>query len=115
MKEAVYPGSSLFQNEEFEESIKMMGQGEFREVLPCTRTVPSEADRKSMLNAVSGNRDVVKLILKPGLPFQEHRRNCLWETWGWLVIISVIPSFPRFSITWKHFTIASLQINTSLA
>jgi len=65
MKEAVYTGSSLFQNEEFEEVIQMMGQGMFKEVLPYTRSVPLEAGQESMLKAVSGHCDVIKFILKP--------------------------------------------------
>lgn len=67
MKEAVYTGSSLFQNEEFEEVIELMGQGKFREVLPYTRNVPLEEAQESILKAISGNCEVVKFILKPNL------------------------------------------------
>lgn len=65
MKEAVYTGSSLFTNEEFEDVIAMMGQGKFKEVLPFTQQVPLEAAQESMLKAISGNCNVVKYILKP--------------------------------------------------
>lgn len=67
MKEAVYTGSSLFTNEEFEDVIRMMGVGKFREVLPYIRQVPLEAAQESMRNAISGNCRVVKYILKPNL------------------------------------------------
>ncbi len=65
MKEAVYTGSSLYQNEEFEEVIEMMGQKKYKEVLPYTRNVPLEAAQESILKAISGNCEVVKFILKP--------------------------------------------------
>jgi 2-desacetyl-2-hydroxyethyl bacteriochlorophyllide A dehydrogenase len=69
MKEAVYTGSSLFQNEEFEEVIEMMGRGKFKEVLPYTRNVPLETAQESILKAISGNCEVVKFILKPNTQF----------------------------------------------
>jgi threonine dehydrogenase-like Zn-dependent dehydrogenase len=65
MKEAVYTGSSLFTNEEFEEVIEMMGRGKFKELLPYTLNVPLEAAQESILKAISGNCEVVKFILKP--------------------------------------------------
>jgi threonine dehydrogenase-like Zn-dependent dehydrogenase len=69
MKEAVYTGSSLFSNEEFEEVIKMMGRGKFKDVLPYTQNVPLVAAQESILKAISGNCEVVKFILKPNTLF----------------------------------------------
>jgi (R,R)-butanediol dehydrogenase / meso-butanediol dehydrogenase / diacetyl reductase len=69
MKEAVYTGSSLFTNEEFEEVVEMMGRGKFKEVLSYTRNVPLEAAQESILKAISGNCEVVKFILKPNTLF----------------------------------------------
>lgn len=65
MKEALYTGSSLFRNEEFEEVVRMMGTGVFKELLPYTSAISLSEAQDAMHRATSGDCNVVKFIINP--------------------------------------------------